>query len=199
MILIALVISLVFHELGHAWVAKYYGDNTAQMAGRLTLNPVSHIDPVGLAMVVFVGFGYAKPVPVNPRNFTSKYAELFVAAAGPAMNLLLAFLTINIYAIGLAMGVESFAAPGPTQFFLYLAQINLLLMIFNLLPIGALDGHYILPYFLPRRLAFQYRDYNARYGNMVLIGLLVLTVMGLPIFSTVFSLSQSLLPFLLLV
>lgn len=198
-ILVALIISLVFHELGHAYVAKLYGDDTAERAGRLTLNPIAHIDPLGLAMVVFVGFGYAKPVPTNPRNFTSRYADLFVSAAGPGMNLLLAFLTINIYAVGLSLGVQVFAEPGPTQFFLYLAQINLLLMIFNLLPIGALDGHYILPHFLPRRLANRYRDYNARYGNLILLGLLLLSVAGMPIFGAVFGLSQTLLPYLILV
>ena len=95
-ILAALLLSLSFHEFGHAWAAKRFGDDTAQRAGRLTLNPISHIDPMGLMMVVFVGFGYAKPVPTDPLRFTSRYAELLVAAAVPAMNLLLAVISVHI-------------------------------------------------------------------------------------------------------
>lgn len=199
LVLIALVLSLCLHELGHAFVAKLYGDNTAQRAGRLTLNPLVHIDPMGLLMVVFVGFGYARPVPTDPRNFTSRWAEMMVSAAGPLMNLLLAVVTINIYVLGVRSGVAFFTEPGPQFFFLYLAQINLLLMVFNLIPIGALDGHYILPYFLPGQLAAKYRFYNARYGNMVLLGLIVLSVMGLPIFKYVLAVSDAILPMILFV
>src|SRR3990170_2499028 len=83
LIVIALVISLSFHEFGHAATAKLFGDDTAQRMGRLTLNPLAHVDALGLLMVVFVGFGWAKPVPTNPRNFNSRWADLFVSAAGP--------------------------------------------------------------------------------------------------------------------
>jgi Zn-dependent protease len=197
-ILLALVISLSCHEFGHAIVAKWNGDDTAQRAGRLTLNPLAHIDPMGLMMVVFVGFGYAKPVPTNPRNFTNMWADLLVAAAGPAMNLLLAVITINVYLLGRNMSVELFFSDGAQTFFVILAQINLLLMLFNLVPIGALDGHYILPYFLPRRLAQQYRYYNARYGNFVLLGLIIVSIMGVPILRTLFDLAQWILPLIIL-
>lgn len=194
LILLALVLSLSCHEFDHAWVAKLNGDDTAERAGRLTLNPIAHIDPMGLAMVVFVGFGYAKPVPTDPRNFRWRWADLLVAAAGPGMNFLLAVLTINSYLLGLALGIEFLREPGPQTFFLILAQVNLLLMLFNLIPLGALDGHYILPHFLPRRLAFLYRYWNARFGNYVLLGLIVLSIMGVPIFSTVLKWSGALLP-----
>ena len=147
LIMIALIISLTFHEYGHAIVAKLYGDDTAQKAGRLTLNPVAHIDPGGLLMVVLVGFGYAKPVPTNPANFSSRWATLWVSAAGPGMNLLVAIFTINLYILGLEAGWSLFEGQGPQFFFIFLAKINLLLMLFNLIPIGPLDGHYILPYF----------------------------------------------------
>ena len=196
LILIALVISLSFHEFGHAYVAKGFGDDTAERAGRLTINPLAHIDPMGLLMVMLIGFGYAKPVPTNPRNFTSRWADLLVSAAGPAMNLVVAVVTINIYVLGLKMGYIGLAEPGPQFFFVFLAQINLLLMIFNLIPLGALDGHYILPYFLPRRMAQQYRYFNARYGNMALMALVVLSIMGLPIFQNVFAVSRALLPYI---
>ena len=112
-ILIALVISLSFHEFGHAFVALRFGDDTARRAGRLTVNPIAHIDPLGLLMVVFVGFGYAKPVPTNPRFFNSRYAELLVAAAGPAMNLVLAVVSVNAYLLApgaLAWAGADFAA-----------------------------------------------------------------------------------------
>lgn len=199
LVLIALVLSLCLHEFGHALVAKLYGDDTAKRAGRLTLNPLVHIDPMGLLMVVFVGFGYAKPVPTDPRNFTSRWADMMVSAAGPAMNLLLAILTINIYVLGVQSGITSLSNPGPQFFFVYLAQINLLLMVFNLIPIGALDGHYILPYFLPGQMAAAYRYYNARFGNLLLLALVVLSIMGFPIFKYVLAISNALLPMIVFV
>ena len=199
-IMAAIVISLSFHEYGHAWVAKRFGDDTAERAGRLTLNPLVHIDPMGLLMVVIVGFGYARPVPTDPRRFTSRYADLLVAAAGPGMNLLLAVLSINVYLLTLKAGLIGSADLGPRLFFVYLAQINLLLMVFNLLPIGALDGHYILPYFLPRRLSQAYRYYNGRYGNFVLLGLIMLAVLGnVPIFQTIFYIKEALLPLIVFI
>ncbi len=197
LLVIALVISLSFHEFGHAWVARLFGDDTAERAGRLTLNPLVHIDPLGLIMVMVVGFGYARPVPVDPRNFRNPRADLFVAAAGPAMNLVLAFLTVNLFLAGLATGY--FSEAGPRLFFLYLAQINLLLMLFNLIPLGALDGHYILPHFLPRELAYRYRVINARYGNYALLALIALSLMGVPVFQHLMAFSGALLPWIVVV
>lgn len=196
LILIAIVISLSFHEFGHAYVAKRFGDDTAERAGRLTINPIAHIDPMGLLMVVLIGFGYAKPVPTNPSNFTSRWADLLVSAAGPGMNLVVAAITINVYLFGLQIGWDGLTEPGPRFFFVFLAQINLLLMVFNLIPLGPLDGHYILPYFLPQWMAQQYRYYNERYGSMLLLGLVMLSIAGLPIFQNVFSVSRMLLPFI---
>ena len=149
---------------------------------------------MGLLMVVIVGFGYAKPVPTDPRRFTSRYADLLVAAAGPGMNLVLAIATINFYVLGLKLGWTFFQQSGPYFFFSYLALINLLLMVFNLLPIGALDGHYILPYCLPRRLATLYRYYNHRYGNWLLLLLVLLAVFGVPVFESILEISRSILP-----
>ena len=199
LIMIALIISLTFHEYGHAIVAKLYGDDTAQKAGRLTLNPVAHIDPGGLMMVVLVGFGYAKPVPTNPANFSSRWATLWVSAAGPGMNLLVAIITINFYILGLQAGWSLFEGQGPQFFFVFLAKINLLLMLFNLIPIGPLDGHYILPYFLPRSLAMRYLYYNQRYGVYALFALIALSLIGVPILTTVLSIGNSLLPIIVFV
>jgi Zn-dependent protease len=194
LIMTALIISLTVHEFGHALMAKLFGDDTAQRAGRLTLNPLAHLDGMGLLMVVVVGFGYAKPVPTNPRNYTSRWGDLAVSAAGPGMNLLLAAAGINFYDAALRLGY--LAGPGPGAFFSYLTLINLVLMVFNLIPLGALDGHYILPYFLTRRWAYAYQDLNARYGNMALMGLMLLSVAGFPVFSYVMWVGQALLPWI---
>ena len=196
LLLTALVLSLSFHEFGHAYVAKLSGDDTAERAGRMTLNPVAHIDPMGLLMVVLVGFGYAKPVPTDPRNFRSRRADLWIAAAGPGMNLVLAALAWNLFLSMRSAGVDFFYGANVETFFLLLVQINLLLMLFNLIPLGPLDGHYILPYFLPRRLRELYRHYNARYGVFALLALIVAGLFGVPVFSALMSFAGSLLPYI---
>ena len=195
-ILIAIVISLTFHEFGHAVTALFYGDDTAQKAVRLTLNPMAHIDPVGLLMVALIGFGYAKPVPTNPAKFKSMWADMFVSAAGPGMNLLLAIVAVNFYAFGLTHDWSITQGESAQQFLVYFSLINLILMVFNLLPIGALDGHYILPYFLPRKMAQAYRYWNGRYGNQLLTGLILLSIVGVPVFSTIWNFGESLLPYI---
>lgn len=193
-LLFALVFSLTFHEFGHASAALYFGDDTAKRAGRLTLNPLAHIDPLGLLMVIVIGFGFAKPVPVDPRRFNSFWGDLFVSAAGPAMNLLLAVVLINFYAFGLWMGWGPFQGQEVGEFVGYLALINMALMAFNLLPIGALDGHYILPYFLPRGVARAYVGFNDRYGNMLLVGLMAVSLTGvLPVIQYVWAFANILL------
>ncbi len=197
-LLIAIVISLAFHEFGHAWTAKKFGDNTAERMGRLTLNPVAHIDPMGLLMVVLIGFGYAKPVPTNPRNFNSYYASAWVSAAGPLMNLLLAFISINILAAGYFFNIEYIMQPGPSIFLRTMAFINMLLMLFNLLPIGPLDGHYILPYFLSKQNAYLYTRWNAQYGSWLLMGLIILSFMGVPVFSMLANLGLTLARYLII-
>ncbi|MEP1740932.1 MAG: site-2 protease family protein [Kangiellaceae bacterium] len=196
--IIAIIISLSFHEFGHAWTAKKFGDNTAERMGRLTLNPIAHIDPVGLLMVATVGFGFAKPVPTNPRNFNSYYASAWISAAGPGMNLLLAFISVNLLAAAQVFQLEYLLQIGPQTFLTYMAFINMLLMLFNLLPIGPLDGHYILPYFLKRNHAYAYSQWNARYGVMVLMGLILLSFVGLPIFSSLFYFGAYLANFLVI-
>ncbi len=178
LLLVALLLSLSFHEYGHAIIAKFEGDNTAQQSGRLTLNPIKHVDLSGLLMVILIGIGYAKPVPIDPTKFRSTFSHLKVAIAGPGMNLLLALVTWNLYLLLKSYGLEN---DGVDLFFIIFAQINLLLMTFNLIPLGPLDGHYVLPYFLPRKLSYHYRVLNARYGLWALLILLVLTYSLLPL------------------
>ena len=178
LLLVALLLSLSFHEYGHAIIAKFEGDNTAQQLGRLTLNPIKHVDLSGLLMVILIGIGYAKPVPIDPAKFRSTFSHLKVAIAGPGMNLLLALVTWNLFLLLKSHGLEN---DGVDLFFIIFAQINLLLMTFNLIPLGPLDGHYVLPYFLPRKLSYHYRVLNARYGLWALLILLVLTYSLLPL------------------
>ena len=184
----ALIFSLTFHEYGHGKVASMIGDDTARNAGRLTLNPIPHIDPLGLLLVLLVGFGYAKPVPTDPRNFNTRWGVLLVAAAGPAMNLLLAVVAINLYQLGLNSGLSLFQGTGAYYFFTFFCLINLL-------PIGPLDGHYILPYFLPRSMALNYMRINQRFGTYALLLLIGLNFAGLPIVESIMKVGNSMLGF----
>ena len=194
LLLAALVLSLTCHEFAHAYMAKRFGDDTAERAGRLTLNPLAHIDPFGLLMVVLVGFGYAKPVPTDARNFRAKRADLWVAAAGPGMNFLLAVVVWNGFLLLRAADIGFAYTDGAVTLVHLLVLINLLLMVFNLVPIGPLDGHYILPHLLPNRLALAYRRYNARYGAWALLALILAQVLGVPVFSMLMRLALALLP-----
>lgn len=194
LLLIAIVISLSFHEFGHAWMAKRYGDRTAEMQGRLTVNPLAHLDPMGLLMVMIVGFGYARPVPTNPRNFTSRSASAVIAFAGPGMNLLLAIVVLNAYVLAVKLGFDYLRGQGQQIFFLYFVKINLLLAVFNLIPLGPLDGHYILSHFLPPRLSYRYERLNSQYGALLLMSLILLSIVGVPIFSFLMSLTDALIP-----
>ncbi len=187
----ALIFSLTFHEYGHGKMASLIGDDTAKQAGRLTLNPIPHIDPVGLLMVLLIGIGYAKPVPADPRKFNTRWGSLLVAAAGPGMNLLLAIVLINFYRIGQSAGIEIFQTGASQFFFTFLAGINMLLMLFNLLPIGPLDGSYILPYVLPRETARKYLQLNQRYGSYALLSLIVLHFLGVPVFESIWGIAET--------
>ena len=197
-ILVSIIFSLTLHEYGHASCAKVLGDDTAQRMGRLTLNPVAHIDPVGLLMVVLVGVGYAKPVPTNPRNIKYPWGSAAVAAAGPLMNLLLAILTINVLQFSYLS--STFDLSGQQILFLsFMAQLNLLLMLFNLIPFGPLDGHYIMSWVLPQQLRQRYDYYNEKYGAQLFLILILLSVFGVPIFRFLMDFSQALIPYLVFV
>jgi Zn-dependent protease len=194
LIFIGIVIALTFHEFGHAWSAKMFGDNTAQKAGRLTLNPIAHLDPVGTLMVMMVWFGYAKPVPTDPRNFRHKIASPAVAFAGPAMNLFLAVSAANIWVLSRNSGIDILVGPVQSTFFNYFVLINLMLFMFNLLPIGPLDGHYIAEYLLPRPWNYHYHVWNSRYGVYVLLGAIIISILGFPVFQSMFFFAQSIIP-----
>ncbi len=182
-ILFMIIFSLTLHEFGHAASAKMLGDNTAERMGRLNLNPLNHIDPIGLLAVVFIGFGFAKPVPITPRNLKPKWGSAAVAAAGPFMNLLIAFVAINLLAYGSKNGIAVLTSSTAYTVLTMLTVINLLLMLFNLLPIGPLDGHYIMEWLLPKSLKYKYHQLNSNYGTKFFLALIVLSIIGLPIFN----------------
>lgn len=195
-LLLAIVASLSLHEFGHAGMATALGDDTPRRAGRLTLNPLSHIDPMGLLLVVLVGFGYARPVPFSPARLRGRGAAA-VAAAGPGMNLLLAFAAVNALVWAGAGGFT--LTPEAALALRILAQINLLLMLFNLLPLGPLDGHYVLSWLLPPALGRRYDRFNARHGTQAFLVLILLGVMGVPVFRLLARLADRLLPLLIVV
>lgn len=182
---IILVIAFTVHELAHAWVATQFGDNTPRLHGRLTLNPIAHLDPMGSLLLLVAGFGWAKPVPVNPYALgrRSPAAMMWVSLAGPASNLALAVLA----AIPIRLGLVSLAGafdtggrwfPSVSQVFVEFIFINLLLMLFNLIPLAPLDGEKIADYFLPPNLSRAF-DNIRPYGPMILIVLvLVLPMFG---------------------
>lgn len=164
-----LLYSIIIHELAHGWVASRMGDQTARLMGRLSLNPLRHLDPVGTVMLFLFGFGWAKPVPVDFHNLREpRKGMIMVSAAGIIANLMLAFLAVFL---------QRLLAPAPSSVFetllYYMAQINIILASFNLIPIPPLDGSKILMGFSPPRLQYALSRLEP-YGFFILIGLLYL-------------------------
>ncbi|MFH1824800.1 MAG: site-2 protease family protein [Candidatus Firestonebacteria bacterium] len=155
--IMVILLALTIHEFAHGFVAFLKGDHTAKDAGRLTLNPISHLDVLGALMLMFGPFGWAKPVPINPYNFKNPRADIFfVAIAGPASNLFLAFICgIMVRMINPYILKESIL-----MIFAYLLIINCGLGIFNLLPLPPLDGSRVLASLLPAKYAFKFEAIN---------------------------------------
>jgi len=164
----ALLIALTFHEYAHARMAYFWGDPTAKNAGRLTLNPLSHLDPIGLLMLMIVRFGWAKPVPINPLNFRDRKKGLFwVSLAGPGMNLVLGFFATILFFIFEGSGILV------RSILLNLMIYNVFLAVFNMVPLPPLDGSKILSTLLPSRHLQLYHSIEP-YGPFILILLLIL-------------------------
>jgi Zn-dependent protease len=172
---ITLVVAFTVHEFAHAFVADRFGDDTPRRQGRLTLNPLVHLDPLGSLMLILAGFGWARPVEVNPYQLQrrSPAAPMLVALAGPVSNILLALLAAIPVRAGLVSPAFSTTTmPSGYEFFINFAFINILLALFNLIPLFPLDGEKILHYFLPPsgKAALE----NVRqYGSIILIVLVV--------------------------
>ena len=178
----AVLIAITFHEYAHALAADKLGDDTPRRQGRLTLNPLAHLDPIGSIMLVFAGFGWGKPVEINPRNFnrtvTMSKGEAIVSIAGPLMNFILAIVFSIIY-----FAIAKFA---PTFIFTQLGiiiitliqitiMINVGLGVFNLIPLPPLDGSKVLSHFLP----YNAKDWFARYSQVFYVVFVVLWITGI--------------------
>tara|TARA_Y100000992_G_scaffold302146_1_gene275203 strand:- start:285 stop:866 length:582 start_codon:yes stop_codon:yes gene_type:complete len=163
--------ALSFHEFAHAWMASKCGDNTAAKMGRLTLNPMAHLDVMGSLMILFVGFGWAKPVPVDSRNLRDPRKDMMkVAAAGPLSNLLLAMLAGMVWR--LLGGTNLLLDTNFPVLIFYFTQINIALAVFNLIPVSPLDGSQIFSGYLMKtnpELAWKIQS----YGPQVLFGLIL--------------------------
>ena len=171
-LLICLVFSLTFHEYAHGIVAYYYGDDTAYNNGRLTLNPLAHLDPVGTFMILFIGIGYAKPVPVNPYKLNNPRLDLIkVAAAGPISNLILSFVSIVVFKIIVHPGVSN----NIVELLQTMIYINTALAVFNLLPVHPLDGGQIFGNIISK--------YNPSFASKLLLygpkALFIIIIFGL--------------------
>jgi len=176
-LIVILLFSIVIHEVSHGAMAFYLGDPTAKYAGRLTLNPLKHLDPIGSIILPFflilmakltgggIIFGWAKPVPINPYNFRDqKYGSAKVALAGPASNLALAL----VFGLALRFLPILDIHPGPVLMFSYIVWVNILLAVFNLLPIPPLDGSHLLFTFLPYSLQ-NIKIFLSQFGLFILL------------------------------
>lgn len=176
-LLTALVVGLTVHEYAHARTAFALGDLTAYASGRMTLNPLSHIEPMGALMFLVAGFGWAKPVPIDPYRL-GRQGTLLVALAGPVSNVLLALaallpLRLGILPVRGAGGGISLLAAALGLF----AFLNILLAVFNMLPVAPLDGWRVLIGIVPEQVAYRLQEYE-RYGGLILIGLIMLSFIG---------------------
>jgi Zn-dependent protease len=181
-----LIFSVVLHEIAHGWVARWQGDPTAAMLGRLTLNPIPHLDPIGSVLVPAmlallpggIIFGWARPVPVNPRNFRNyKQGDILVSLAGVAVNFALA-IVFTLLLVAVAWGARFSPDLGGmwqtvAEMARYGVLINFVLVLFNLLPIPPLDGSHVMYHLLPPHLAVRYRELG-RYGMLLVFAFLFL-------------------------
>lgn len=188
--IVILLFSVIIHEVMHGVMALKFGDRTAENAGRLTLNPIPHIDPIGTIimplLLVLSGspllFGWAKPVPVNPLNFHNiKKGELYTASAGVLANFCLALFATLILHL-----TKSFSGPVIESILRFTIYINLVLAIFNSLPIPPLDGSKILQSYLPLKYQGAFREFE-KYGFFILIFLLLVPIGGVSILGAILS------------
>ena len=179
------IVAITFHEFAHAWMADRLGDTTPRYQGRLTLNPLAHLDPVGLILLIFAHVGWGKPVQINPNNFTSNKSmgtcEALVSFAGPAMNFIIAIILAFVAALLSAFAPATFLYSGGGQILgtlIYATiSVNIGLGVFNLIPLPPLDGEKIFRNFLPYR-ALEWLDRNAYTFNLIFMVLWITGLLG---------------------
>jgi Zn-dependent protease len=181
---VVLLIAFPVHEFAHAWTATQFGDETPRRYGRLTLNPLAHLDVMGSLMLLFAGFGWAKPVPVNPYALERRYpsAYMWVSLAGPLSNLLLAILASIPVRLGLVSVMAGFIPstgifPSFDKIMVLFVYTNLVLLFFNLIPLAPLDGEKVASYLLPPNLG-RYFDMIRPYGPVILLALFAVGSLG---------------------
>lgn len=166
-----IIIGLSFHEWAHAYAAYKRGDSTARNLGRMTVNPVAHIDPVGIIMLLIAGFGWARPVPINTRNFKHpRKDEIFVSLAGITMNIIIAFLFMGVLFVMSIFTQNDIAY----ELVLNVIYINIGLFVFNLLPVPPLDGYHVFQNLFMRVFGYKFFQFIERYGMVMLIAILLL-------------------------
>ena len=167
-------IAMVFHEWAHAFASYKCGDPTAKLLGRLSLNPMKHINPIGAVLMLLFGFGWASPVMINSQNFKNKRVGMVVtSAAGPAMNLILCFVSMFIYVMLLVVQVlngDNFILNNLSTMFRLISAYNLSFAVFNLIPLPPLDGSKIVAGFLPLKLQYKYLSLE-RYSMIIFLAL----------------------------
>lgn len=162
-----LLLSIAIHEFAHCWVTDKLGDPTPRARGRLTLDPRAHLDPLGVVAILFTRFGWGKPAPFDPYNLKEPVRDTaLIAVAGPLTNLIIA----TLLSLALRLGVLPWEILAVSLF--HIITINVVLAVFNLIPIYPLDGSKILMAFLPQNLAYEYENFMSRYGTFVLIMLI---------------------------
>lgn len=177
---IVVLIAIPFHEAAHALVSHWLGDDTALRAGRLSLNPMRHFDPLGALCMLIGGVGWARPVGINPRNYRNpKVGMAISAAAGPVSNFLLAWLFMILYKVVLYSGLAGRVSP-LAMFLCDMVVMNLSLAVFNLIPVPPFDGSRIVLLFLPERLYFKAMRYE-RYIMLAVLALVFLGALNVPL------------------
>lgn len=179
-LIIVLIVAFTFHEFAHAWSAWMLGDDTAYNEGRVTLNPLSHLDPMGTIAILVTGmFGWARPVPVNPRRFKHpRRDDIIVTAAGPVSNLIIAFIAAITMRVLMSYGVFNGELVPLTKLLravlLMMIWLNIILFFFNIIPLGPLDGSHIVKNMLPLNEAYNYTKWNEEYGMWALMALILI-------------------------
>ncbi|MGG0718966.1 site-2 protease family protein [Robertmurraya massiliosenegalensis] len=176
-VVITLIVAFTVHEFAHAYVAYRFGDSTAKNQGRLTLNPIHHLDPIGTILIFIAGFGWARPVPVNRFFFKRpRLASMLVSVAGPLSNLIMGSLGFIIWYVLVGTGLAAEAPMYVSEFLDMFIKLNLLLFVFNLLPFPPLDGYRIIEDLVPASVRPKMTQFE-QYGSVIFL-ILVITPLG---------------------